>query len=396
MSKLDQGLKRWSSRFERFIRYFGFVIIDTSSQGDDSIADDFIKNNPYGDLVRPVFTNKWVVREHLHYYGTKGWFQVFAGDSTHQPFIIDPSKGKIVTSDMDPDRVIKVPEECRPDFEFDLVTALQDEAGISTTATDQFFPDKTNIRKCFSLPQYGSDVVKFDFYDKTDKFIYRFQRSIDEIPKDRIIFIRFDIGVTRDNTGLAITYFNKWKVYDQDKKIRLPDINVPLAVGINRFEGDETPITSMFEFVMDLNQIFEIGGVSMDQFGSRQFLQDLKRENIPNRYLSVDRTDEAYVYCKSLANAGCLHIANNTKCEKEFCELRRVGLNKVDHPPVSDGGSKDISDAVAGAVYDLYNNIDLAGQLSIKYKVHKYTEQFKERSLRQDNEFQDRWGSIYG
>lgn len=329
--KLNDALKRWSSRFERILNYFGLCIIDTSAQNDDSIADDFIVNNPYGDKVRAVHTNRWIVRKHLNYYGRKGWFDVYIGDGTHQPFIVNPSKGRIITPDMDPDRILKVPEECRADFEFDLVTALQDIGGISISASDRFFPDTTNLVKCFNRPQYTSDIVKFDFYDKTDKLVYRFARSLDEIPPNKIIYIRYDIGVTGDNTGLAIAYFDKFKIYDSDKKVRQPMIEIPLAVGINRYEDEETPIYHLFEFVMDLHQRFEVGCFTADQYASRQLFQDLTREKVPNEYLSVDRNNDAYIYAKSLANAGLLSIASNGHLKSEMCDLRWIG-RKVDHP----------------------------------------------------------------
>jgi len=390
--KLDQATKRWSSRFERITDYFGMVIIDTSSQSDDSIADDFIMNNPYGDKVLPVHTNRWIVREHLNWYGRKGWFDVFIGDGIHAPFIINPEKGKIVTPDMDPDRVIKVPEECRADFEFGLTTALQDIAGISVSASDRFFPDTTNLIKCFDLPQFGPDVVKFDFFDKTDKLIYRFDRSIREIPPDKIIFIRYDIGVTGDNTGLAIAYFDKWRWYDRNKNLKQPIINLPLAVGVNRFDDQETPIYHLQEFIMDLNQRFEIGMFTADQYASRQLFQNLTLEKIPNQYLSVDRTDEAAVYTKSLANAGCLHFPGNELLKKEACELKRVGM-KVDHPAT---GSKDIWDAVCGVVFNLYQNLDKAGQLSVKYKVEAHTKFMKDRATKSDDVFQNMVQNIFG
>lgn len=389
--KLDQATKRWSSRFERLTDYFGMVIIDTSSQEDDSIADDFIMNNPYGDKVLAVHTNRWIVREHLGYYGRKGWFDVFIGDGVHAPFIIDPAKGKILTPDMDPDRVIKVPEECRADFEFGLVTALQDIAGISVSSSDRFFPDTSELVKCFKLPQFGPDVVKFDFFDKTDKLIYRFDRSIREIPPDRIIFIRYDIGVTGDNTGLAIAYFNRWKWYDRSKNLKQPIITLPLAVGINRFEDQETPIYQLEEFLADLNDKFEIGMFTADQFASRQLLQNLTLRKIKNQYLSVDRTDEAYVYFKTLANAGCIELPNNELCKTEACELRRIG-NKVDHPS---SGSKDIMDAVSGVVYNLYQNLDTAGMLSTKYKVEAHTKFMKDRASKTSDVFQDMFQQIF-
>jgi hypothetical protein len=59
-------------------------------------------------------------------------------------------------------------------------------------------------------------------------------------------------------------------------------------------------------------------------------LQDLDREGIPNVYLSVDRTDEAYIYTKTLINNGLLHMPDNKLLHKELAELRYVD-RKVDH-----------------------------------------------------------------
>ena len=327
--KLDSGFKRWDSRF-RFVRkYFGNIIIDTSSREDDSIAEEFIENNPFGDDVITISTNQWSVREGLGQYGREGWFSVYTGDSIHSPFIIDSDH--ILTDEMDPDRVIKVPKELESNFRFGLEKALQDLAGISTTSSDKLFLSTTNLEKCFNLPQNSPDVVKFDFYDKMDKLIYRFSRTIDSIPDDKIIFVRYDVGITGDNTGLAIAYFDSWKTYNFSKNLKQPRIIIPLAVGINRYEGSETPIYHLYEFIMDLNERFQIGGFSADQFGSAQLIQDLKREGITAKKISVDKTDEAYIYFKMLANNGLISLPNNRLLLKELKELKRQN-NKVDHP----------------------------------------------------------------
>lgn len=400
--KLDQAFKRWDSRFGKFKNYIGNLIIDTSSRGDDSIADEFANNNPYGDQVLVINTSQWEVRAHEGYYGRKGWFDVYKGDSIHGPFII--SDRKPLLPDMDKDRVLKVPEELRADFEFDLITALQDKAGVSTTATDKFFPDTSRMLKCFNKPQYGDPVVKFDFFDKSDKLIYRFDRSISEIPPDKVIFIRYDIGVVSDNTGLAICYFDKWATYDNDRKIRSPYIVCPLAVGINRFEGQETPINHLFEFIMDLNQKFDIGCFTADQFASRQLLQSLEIEGIKNEYLSVDRTDEAYVYTKNLLNSGHLSVPDNILLKRELAELKRLG-KKIDHPQLSpsgakgpfltEKGSKDIADALAGCVFNLYQNLDKAGQLSTKYKASSHSQYIASRINEASNDFQDMLNNMF-
>lgn len=327
--KLDSGFKRWDSRF-RFVRpYFGNIILDTSSREDDSIAEEFIENNPFGDQVITISTNQWKVREGLNQYGREGWFKVYTGDSIHSPFIVDSYN--VLTDEMDPDRVIDVPKELESNFRFGLEKALQDLAGISTTSSDKLFLNTTNLERCFNLPQNSPDVVKFDFYDKMDKLIYRFSRSIDSIPDDKIIYIRYDVGITGDNTGLAIAYFDSWKTYNFSKNLKQPRLIIPLAVGINRYEGSETPIYHLYEFVMDLNERFQIGGFSADQFGSAQLIQDLKREGITAKKISVDKTDEAYIYFKMLANNGLISLPNNKLLLKELKELKRQN-NKVDHP----------------------------------------------------------------
>lgn len=394
--KISDALTRWSSRFQMLIHYFGLVIIDTSAREDDSIADDFIKSNPYGDLVRPVYTNRWLVREHLHYYGQKGWFKVYKGDSVHGPFIV--RDGMIMPDGLDPDRFMDVPEECRADFEFNLIQSLQDIGGVSTSRTDRFIQDPSRFEKCFDQPQFGPNIVTFDFFDKTDKFIYKFDRSISSIPTDKVIFIRADIGVVTDNMGLAIAYFNKWVNYDIKSNLKQPDIIVPLAVGISRPDGEETPIYQLEEFIKDLNQRFEVGCFTADQFASRQLFQDLLVEKIPNQYLSVDRSDEAYIYTKTLMMNGLLHLPNNEWLKNEIFSLRRVG-NKIDHASSGDNGkgSKDIADSVSGVVYNLYQYIDKATLLSTKYKVNQFAQQIETRTLGKDTSvFQQEIQGLFG
>lgn len=388
-AKLDNSLKRFKSRFDRFSEFFGHIILDTSSQGDDSIADEFANDNPY-ENVFIVNTNQWEVKAHTGFYGRKGWFQVYVGDSVHSPFVVSDSK--VITPEMDPDRVITAPVELKSEFEFDIITALQDLAGVSTNTSDRLFPDTSRLKECFHLPNLvGEDVVKFDFFNKTDKLIFRFDRALRSIPDDKVIFIRYDLGVTGDNTGLAIAYFDKWKIYDQNKNIKQPEIVIPLAVGVSRYEGTETPIYHLYEFILDLAERFEIGMFTADQFASRQLLQDLTREGIPNGYLSVDRTDTAYILTKTLANNGLLHINDNLLLKGEMCDLRRIG-NKIDH---TTSGSKDIADAVSGVIQNLYDNLDKASELSNKYKLATHSEFIKERATKDTDKFQNMLADLY-
>lgn len=58
--------------------------------------------------------------------------------------------------------------------------------------------------------------------------------------------------------------------------------------------------------------------------------------------------------------------------------------------------SKDIWDAVCGCVWHLYQSIDLAGQLSNKYKVKQYNQSIEQRRIETDNSFQDQIQGLFG
>lgn len=240
---------------------------------------------------------------------------------------------------------------------------------------------------------YSADVIKIDFYDQSDKLIYHLDSYLRHIPNDKIIYIHYDIGVTGDNTGLSIAYFDQWKYYSNSdgQKFRQPIITIPLAIGLNRYDEQETPIYKLEELILDLDKRFEIGMFSADTFASRQLMQDLSREKIPNRYISVDRSDEPYVFFKSLANNCLLNLPVNQLLKTELSDLRRIGT-KVDH---TSDGSKDIADSACGAVYSCYLDIDHAGQLSNKYKVEKMSKLMQERASTNVDAFQDMLGGIY-
>lgn len=390
--KLNTALNRWDSRFGMMKNYFGMVIIDTSSKNDDSISEDFARNNQYGDLVRVVKTNQWEVRKHLNYYFRKGSFQVYAGDSTHSPFIVN--RDNPITPELDKDRIITVPEELRSDFEFNVEKALMDKAGISLKSTDKFIPDFHSVEKCFCIPKVYSDVIDVDFYDKNDKLIYQLEDAVRAIPTDRILFIHFDIGVVGDRTGLSIAYFDKWEEYGVDsttsKKMKLPHVVIPLSVGIGRRKDQETSIFKLQEFVIDLADRNEVY-FSADQFASRQLLQNLDMVGIKTKYISVDRTDSPYIYLKTLLTNGLIKLPRNELLMHEVSDLRRIGT-KIDHTA---SGSKDIADSVCGAVYNLYQNLDAAGQLSNRYMVTGHASAISDRMRSPADAFQDMVQSMF-
>lgn len=385
--KLDQAIKRIQSRFLGLVGYFILIIIDSSSRGDSSVTDKFLKSNPFSNQVKVIRAAIWDTRAHLNIYGRTGWFDVYAGDSLHKPFII--TKDEPVTDEMDSTRIIKCPMELYSSFAFNIISSLQDQAGVSTKSTGKLFSDPDYVKSRFILPMYTDDVITVNFFNREDKLIDRLSQYLRDIPTEKVIYLRFDIGIKHDNTGIAITYLDRYTTFGDNVSVKLPVYRTPLAVALGRIPGQETSIFHLYEFVIDLSHQYEIGEVTADQFGSAQLLQDLTRANIPNKQLSVDRTDTPYIYFKNMVLNKLWTGCENKLAIKECSELCHVE-GKVDHP--SDG-SKDIMDAISGSVYSCYKNLDNAEKMSIKFRYNQQSEWYKSREEELSNNI---LSSIYG
>lgn len=376
--KLDQAFKRWDSRFFPVKGWHGCIIVDSSARGDNSITDEFIKTCPYSDIM-VVRAAIWEVKAHMGIYGKAGWFQVYAGDAVTSPFIIDDTHK--VSNEMDPSRVLTVPEELRPHFIMNMTAALQDQAGWSTSSVGKLIEDPDRVKTQFSLPMYSKDIITVDFYNKSDKLIYQLSRYLKDIPEGKVIFPRFDIGLVNDKCGIAITYFDKYLFPSNNLNVKIPTYKTPLMVALSREPDQETSIYHLFDFIMDLSQLFEIGEFSADQFASAQLLQDLTREGINTRRISVDRTDQPYIYMKNVSNNHYWQGAANGLALKEYLDLR-VEDGKVDHRKQFDDGtpgSKDIMDAVCGSVWSCYNNLEIATVMSSKHRIEAQNDYIKNK-----------------
>ncbi len=92
---------------------------------------------------------------------------------------------------------------------------------------------------------------------------------------------------------------------------------------------------------------FVIGGVSYDGFQSADSQQILRRHGLAVSTVSVDRDMGRYQMLKELALEGRLELYEYPPFFEEASQLEVIRQQKVDHPR---GGSKDVTDAVAGAV----------------------------------------------
>ena len=153
--------------------------------------------------------------------------------------------------------------------------------------------------------------------------------------------VHVDLGLKRDACGVA-------GAYREGEKIVVPFVRRFLPADY----GGELDFATVRQFILDLRDKhgWRLACVSYDGWQSVESRQMLEKAGVVTRELSVDRTTAPYDTFKELLLTGQLDYYADPVLVAELSRLELVKGRKVDHPP---GGSKDIADAAAGAVYNL-------------------------------------------
>lgn len=333
--KMDTALGRYTSRFLKWEHFNGGIIFDTSSKGDASVMEQFVKENALGDKLLTIRASQWEVKGNERGgFFRNGGFWVYAGDSLKSPFILgdDETPEKYADLNYDKDRFIYTPRELYAEFKSDIVKSLNDKAGYSTHSTGKFFEDASMITQCVKLPKLNEDVVMVNFYDTEDKLIYKLQSAVSNIDAQMPCYIHIDMGYVHDLCGFSLIQFKDWVYFDDERKVKYPSFTAPICVGISRYAGQETSALHIYDLIMELSKKFEVASVSYDHHQTRPIVQELIRAGIDTRYVSVDRTTEPYIVLKNLMGRELVDIPNNSILIKELADLRYEGTDKIDHP----------------------------------------------------------------
>jgi hypothetical protein len=136
----------------------------------------------------------------------------------------------------------------------------------------------------------------------------------------------------------------------------LPKFAVDLAISIQPNPTHQLDISHVRQWIMQLVSFWGINvvNVSYDGFQSKESITMLRRAGIRSSQISVDRGTEAYELLRDAVYDGRVLLYDNDILRQELVTLEYYSeKKKVDHPPK---GSKDISDAVAGALYAASNS----------------------------------------
>lgn len=288
--------------------------------------------------------------------------------------------------------IIQVPEGYKKDFEADIDGAIRDFGGRLSTSVDRFFKAFDDIYCSFSkkLPvpyrlqkkvvgDDGKSEVNLDrgeFYYEQTNYVSQsrsdFTKSLDvrqlckkvysgngeyvwvpRINPDAVRYIHVDGSRSDCTTGIAMGHIVRIVNVEVDGEyIQMPQMIMDLVTGIEPPVGGEICYVELRKIIIMLREVFnfKIKVVTSDNF-SLNSMNELKQKGFEVIHVSVDRTNKPYAITKEMMKQRLVKFPENALLMTEFKTLTEDPITKkIDHP---DGGTKDLSDAVAGCLYQL-------------------------------------------
>lgn len=246
-----------------------------------------------------------------------------------------------------------VPTEFKQDFERKPYDALRDVMGISSNAISPFIRTRYKIYEC---AEYGEENQLESFLVKDHVILG--QDGMPQVVQGhycynagRPRYVHIDLSRTGDRCGVAMLRFDGMTNVGRagDMTESLPICTVEMACSITPDANNEIQIAEVRAFVKSLitKYGYPIKGVSYDGFDSRESIQQWRKDRMPSKELSVDRTSVPYKQFRDALYDRRIALPRDEILIGEILDLEYdTHKDKIDHPMLS---SKDVSDAVCGA-----------------------------------------------
>lgn len=229
-------------------------------------------------------------------------------------------------------------DDLKSDFWRNLEDSLSRFACMPPDAIDAFFKDKEKIAKAFPEHRPGP------FYDDW---------SVRESFKPEAgaeYYMHIDLAYKHDRAAVALAHVSEWVTVTYDKwKNVAPVVQLDAVRYWTPTLSQNVDFSDIENYILMLIRMgFKIRLVTFDQWNSATVRQRLEQSyNITTDLLSVAKPhyeDLAVVLSEERLRGYDLPLAKT-----ELAALKVIRGNKVDH---TRSGSKDVSDAIAGAVYN--------------------------------------------
>ena len=291
-------------------------------------------------------------------------FDVFVGDEHRKPFMVDDAHNPPQDA-IGRGLVHAVPVEHEHEFASDLLNALRDIAGVSTTALHPFIMDPERVVECFGIHPSIFSREECDF-DTMGLDIYPAEFVNPQEPR----FVHIDLAVSRDSCGFAIGHVSGFtkvnrglapkegdKESDQIYEM-MPNIHVDALLEIRPPRGGEILFAKVRDIIYLLTKMgLNIQWVTFDSFQSTDARQILAQKGYSTATVSLDKDTQGYEMTKTAFYDGRIDAPQHTKCLRELLRLERdEKKDKIDHRPKE---SKDVADGLAGVVYGLTRRLEV-------------------------------------
>jgi len=234
-------------------------------------------------------------------------------------------------------------DDLKSDFLRDYQDALSRFACMPPEAIDAFFKDRSKIEKAFPDDMVGPF---------RDDWSWRSWFTPD---KNRNYYIHVDLAYKHDRAAVAMASVDKWVTvkYGDGVEHHAPKVRVDAIRYWTPTSTENVDLESVKNFIVDLRRAgFPIKLVTFDRWNSVGYRQQLKSDfRINTDLLSVAKPH--YEDFSLALNENRIAGYSIPLLVDELVGLRIIKGNKVDHPRK---GSKDVSDAVVGAVFNAIEN----------------------------------------
>lgn len=226
-------------------------------------------------------------------------------------------------------------EDFTIDFYKDPVDALSRFACMPPDAIDAFFRSKEKIERAFVSRNGVDDSGRFQ-----DWFVPE---------QDKVYFVHVDLAQKHDRCAVALAHVDKWTILKVGGQMR--DAAPEVVVDAIRWWTPTTDKSVDFQDVKDYilslrSRGFNIKTVTFDRWNSHDLMAQLNAYGMKAEILSVAK--KHYDDMALIVTEERLRGPNIKLLMDELLQLRII-KDKVDHPRK---GSKDLSDAICGAIYN--------------------------------------------
>lgn len=300
----------------------------------------------------------------LSIWESLGWARFLKADGTRDSFWFDPRRKTIVpeiTVDfVDKSLLIEIPNVYKKDFNNNPEKALRDHAGIPPLVGDAFISMIDRVEICRDKWHQRYNIEESPVNTNLSRPGFKDWFTATDTLR-RVVHIDIAYSAAGDALGMAMGHVREVTEIDGEMK---PVIVFDMLLRMRPLPGMQIQLADVRQIVYHLknDRGFRIKKVTLDGFQSTDTLQQLAKKRFLTEYISVDKDILPYHDLREAIYEGRVEFPRFQSYMKhgdletveiavhELVRLIEKDNGKIDHP---EGGSKDVSDAMAGVVTTL-------------------------------------------